>query len=108
VSYILGISAYYHDSAAALLHNGVVVSAAQEERFSRIKNDESFPVNAVQWLLKDNQITMADIDYVIFYEKPFNKFERIIETCIRFSPKGYSLFKEAIPLGFKRQTLSEN
>ena len=103
MSYILGISAYYHDSAAALLKDGVVVAAAQEERFSRKKNDEAFPEKAIQWLLKDNQITMADIDHVIFYEKPFNKFERIIETCIRFSPKGYSLFKEAMPLWLKEK-----
>ncbi len=103
MTYILGISAFYHDSAACLLKGGEIVSAIQEERFSRIKNDFSFPELAIQWILEDQKITMADIDYVIFYEKPFSKFERIIETCIRFAPKGYSLFSKAIPVWLKEK-----
>lgn len=103
MGYILGISAFYHDSAAALIKEQHIISAVQEERFSRKKNDSGFPAQAIAWILQENDITMADIDFVIFYEKPFNKFERIIETCIRFVPKGYNLFKEAIPIWLKEK-----
>ncbi|WP_409421570.1 carbamoyltransferase [Pseudaeromonas sp. ZJS20] len=103
MTYVLGISAFYHDSAAALLKNGEIVSAVQEERFSRIKNDSGFPVNAIEWILSNSKISMADINHVIFYEKPFNKFERLLETCIRFAPKGYELFSQALPMWLKEK-----
>ena len=79
---ILGISAFYHDSAAALIVDGCIVAAAQEERFTRKKHDERFPVNAVEYCLQAAQITAADIDYVGFYEKPLLKFERLLETYL--------------------------
>jgi carbamoyltransferase len=111
--YILGISAFYHDSAAALIKNGEIVAAIQEERFSRIKNDFGFPCQAIRWILTSNALTIADIDHVIFYEKPFKKFERIIESCIRFAPRGFGLYKEAIPLWlknklFQKQTIKQH
>ena len=77
---ILGISAFYHDSAAALIINGDIISAAQEERFSRKKHDSSFPSNALEFCLKSNNLTLRDIDYVVYYEKPFLTFERLLET----------------------------
>ncbi len=97
MAFILGISCYYHDSAAALIKDNIILGAVQEERFSRIKNDCSFPQHAIKWILDCHNISMADINVVIFYEKPFIKFERIIETCIRFAPKGYSLISQALP-----------
>ncbi|MGF2411716.1 MAG: carbamoyltransferase N-terminal domain-containing protein, partial [Ferruginibacter sp.] len=77
---ILGISAYYHDAAAAIIKDGVIIAAAQEERFTRIKHDESFPVNAIAFCLKEAAIEIDDLDVVVFYDKPFLKFERILET----------------------------
>ena len=111
--YILGISAFYHDSAAALIKDGVIVSAAQQERFSRIKNDFGFPGDAIEWILKENRITLANIEAVVFYEKPFVKFERILATCIRFAPKGFKIFRQAIPTWlkdklFQKHTLIES
>ncbi|SHF91939.1 carbamoyltransferase [Vibrio gazogenes] len=103
MTYILGISAFYHDSAVALLRDGEILSAVQEERFSRVKNDDVFPKNAMEWILQQHNVTMEHIDYVIFYEKPFNKFERILETCIRFAPRGYQLFSHAIPIWLKEK-----
>lgn len=99
--YVLGISAFYHDSAAALICNGQVLAAAQEERFSRIKNDSTFPKEAIKWILDSNHLSMKDINAVVFYEKPFLKFERILSTCIRLAPLGYKLFKESMPLWIK-------
>ncbi|MFM2481883.1 carbamoyltransferase [Celerinatantimonas sp. YJH-8] len=112
MAYILGISAFYHDSAAALIQGDEIVAAVQEERFTRTKNDDGFPLNSIQWLLEAHQLSMADIDYVIFYEKPLIKFERILETCIRFAPRGYQLFSQALPLWlkeklFQKQTIKE-
>ena len=86
---ILGISAYYHDSAAAIIENGKVLYAAQEERFSRIKNDASFPKNAIQFCLDEAGFNFDDIDCIAFYDKPFLKFERLLETYYAFAPKGY-------------------
>ena len=96
--YILGISAFYHDSAAALLCDGHIVAAAQEERFSRVKHDAKFPEQAVQFCLKYAGITLADIDHVVFYEKPFVKFERLLETYLSFSPRGLRSFWAAMPI----------
>ena len=97
MAYILGISSFYHDSAAALIKDNTILAAVQEERFTRIKNDHSFPLRSIVWILNQHKITMEDIDSVVFYEKPFIKFERILETCIRFAPKGYPLFNQALP-----------
>ena len=85
---ILGISAYYHDSAACLVVDGEVVAAAQEERFTRKKHDQAFPSNAIQYCLTEQGCTPADIDYVVFYDKPFLKFERLLETYLAYAPVG--------------------
>ena len=95
---ILGISAFYHDSAAALIVDGCIVAAAQEERFTRRKHDERFPINAVEYCLSAAQIKAADIDYVGFYEKPLLKFERLLETYLAYAPAGVKSFAKAMPL----------
>ena len=96
--YILGISAYYHDSAAALIRDGKIVAAAQEERFSRKKHDHDFPMRAIQDCLKQMGIEISDIDHVVFYDKPFIKFERLLETYMSFVPQGWRSFRMAMPL----------
>ncbi len=100
---ILGISAYYHDSAACLVQDGEIVSAAQEERFTRKKHDENFPKNAVDYCLKQGNIDISQVDYVVFYEKPFLKFERILETYLSFAPFGISSFLKAMPTWLKQK-----
>jgi carbamoyltransferase len=100
---ILGISAYYHDSAASLIINGDIVSAAQEERFSRKKHDESFPVNAIKYCLKEAGIGAYDLNYIVFYDKPFLKFERILETYLAFAPAGYKSFASSLPIWVKEK-----
>ena len=99
--YILGISAFYHDSAACLLKNGEIVAAAQEERFTRKKHDAGFPNYSIKYCLKEAGIPASQIDNVVFYEKPFLKFERLLETYLAFSPKGYTSFAKAMPLWIK-------
>jgi len=99
--YILGISAYYHDSGACLLHNGEIIAAAQEERFTRKKHDAGFPTYAINYCLKEAGIAEKDIDNVVFYEKPFVKFERLLETYLAFAPKGFTSFAKAMPLWIK-------
>jgi len=99
--YILGVSAHYHDSAACLIHNGKILAAAQEERFSRKKHDASFPHQAIKYCIEQVKITSTDIDYVVFYEKPFLKFERLLETYFAFVPKGIRSFALAMPLWIK-------
>jgi carbamoyltransferase len=99
--FILGISAFYHDSAASLINNGEIVAAAQEERFTRKKHDSSFPKNAIEYCLKEANINANQISYVIFYEKPFLKFERLLETYLAFAPKGFKSFAMAMPLWIK-------
>ena len=101
MTYILGISAYYHDSAACLLRDGEIIAAAQEERFSRKKHDASFPENAIKYCLKEAQIKASEIDNVVFYEKPFLKFERLLETYLAFAPKGFISFAKAMPIWIK-------
>lgn len=101
--YILGISALYHDSAAALLRDGVIVAAAQEERFTRKKHDAKFPANAVEYCLKEAGISLGDVDYVAFYDKPFLKFERLLETYVAFAPKGFQSFRMAIPVWLREK-----
>ncbi len=89
---ILGISAFYHDSAAALVRDGEIVAANQEERFTRKKHDPAFPARAIESCLQSASITPAEIDYVCFYEKPIRKFERLLETYLAFAPSGFSSF----------------
>jgi len=100
---ILGISAFYHDSAAALVQDGRIIAAAQEERFTRIKHDSDFPHNAVRYCLKEVGITPEKLDIVVFYDKPMLKFERILQTYLAFAPKGISSFFHAIPLWLKEK-----
>lgn len=101
--YILGISAFYHDSAAALLRDDEIVAAAQEERFTRIKHDPAFPRNAVRYCLAEGGIDSSDLDYVAFYEKPLVKFERLLETYLGFAPQGLLSFRKAMPLWVKHK-----
>ena len=100
---ILGISAYYHDSAAALIVDGIVTAAICEERLSRIKHDKSFPKRAIAFCVEHSSITYTDIDYVVFYEKPFRKFERILTTHIFHAPKGLKTFVKAMPIWLKER-----
>jgi carbamoyltransferase len=100
---ILGISAYYHDSAAAIVEDGKVLYAAQEERFTRIKNDASFPENAIIFCLQESGYDIKDIDLISFYDKPFLKFERILETYYAFAPRGIKSFTMAMPLWLKEK-----
>ena len=100
---ILGISAFYHDSAACLMQNGAIIAAAQEERFTRKKHDFAFPTNAVNYCLEKAKIKGKNLDYVCFYDKPFIKFERILETYLAFAPFGIRSFMMAIPLWIKQK-----
>lgn len=100
---ILGISAFYHDSAAALVHDGDILAAAQEERFSRKKHDARFPHNAVRYCLEEAGLKLADVDYVVFYDKPFLKFERLLETYVALAPKGFTSFRMAIPIWLREK-----
>jgi carbamoyltransferase len=100
---ILGISAFYHDSAAALVVDGQIVAAAQEERFTRKKHDSRFPHHALSYCLDEARITLGEVDYVAFYDKPFLKFERLLETYLAFAPKGFRSFRMAIPLWLKEK-----
>ena len=100
---ILGISAYYHDSAACLVIDGKIKAAAQEERFTRKKHDPSFPVNAIRYCLDEGETTISSIDNVVFYEKPFVKFERLLETYLGFAPRGFRSFIAAMPVWLKEK-----
>jgi len=102
-TYILGISAYYHDSAAALLRDGEIVAAGQEERFTRIKGDASFPNEAVAFRLDRAGISIDEVDLVGFYDKPLLKFERILETYLSIAPRGFGSFLKAGPLWIKEK-----
>ena len=101
--YILGISAYYHDSAACLVRDGEIISAVQEERFTRKKHDYSFPKNSINYCMQSSSLTGDDLDYVAFYDKPFLKFERILETYLQYAPKGINSFIKAMPLWIKQK-----
>ena len=101
--YILGISAYYHDSAACLIFNDEIIAAAQEERFTRKKQDESFPVNAVKYCLTQAQISISDLSAIVYYEKPFLKFERLLESYYHFAPLGLVSFVKSIPVWIKEK-----
>ena len=101
--WLLGISAYYHDSAAALVRDGEIVAAAQEERFTRKKHDADFPRNAIDYCLQEAGIRLADVDHVVFYDKPFLKFERLLETYVAFAPSGFRSFITAMPVWIKEK-----
>ena len=98
---ILGISAFYHDSAACLVRDGEIVAAAQEERFTRKKHDFNFPTNAVNYCLQEGNVAASKLDYVAFYDKPFIKFERLLETYLAYAPRGLKSFIMAMPLWLK-------
>lgn len=100
---ILGISAFYHDSAAAIIKDGVLVAAAQEERFSRKKHDAGFPENATRYCLRESGLKLSDIDYVVFYDKPLLKFERLLETYLSFAPRGLRAFLKSMPVWIKEK-----
>ena len=105
---VLGISAFYHDSAAALVRDGRVVAAAQEERFTRKKHDSGFPHNAVTFCLRQGQTVLDDIDFVVFYDKPLLKFERLIETYLAFAPRGFPSFRMALPLWLREKLFQKD
>jgi carbamoyltransferase len=105
---ILGISAYYHDSASALVVNGRIVAAVQEERFTRKKHDASFPINAVNYCLQQAGCSLSELDAVAFYDKPFLKFERLLETYLSFAPKGFSSFRRAMPLWLREKLFQKD
>ena len=102
---ILGLSAFYHDSAAALVVDGNIVAAAQEERFTRIKHDPEFPKHAVDYCLKEAGLTPEQLDYVVFYDKPLLKFDRLLETYLAFAPVGLRSFMMAMPQWLKTKLL---
>ena len=105
---ILGISAFYHDSAASILIDGKIIAAAQEERFTRIKHDSNYPFNAVNFVLNHAKLKLNDIDKIVFYEKPFLKFERLLETYVAFAPNGFRSFCKAMPLWLKEKLFQKN
>src|SRR6187399_535898 len=101
--YILGISAFYHDSAAAIIQNGEIIAAAQEERFTRKKHDPGFPTEAVKFCLKYSGLTIDQLDAVVFYDKPLLKFERLLETYYGFAPKGIQSFMMSMPVWLREK-----
>ena len=108
MSSILGISAFYHDSAACILINGKIIAAAQEERFTRIKHDSNYPSNAVEFVLNFAKLKLSEVDQIIFFEKPFLKFERLLETYVAFAPKGFLSFSKAMPIWIKDKLFQKN
>lgn len=105
---VLGVSAFYHDSAAALVEDGRIVAAAQEERFSRKKHDAGFPEQAIEYCLDAAGVSFTDIDYVAFYDKPFLKFERLLETYLAFAPRGFKSFAQAMPIWIKEKLFQKD
>ena len=105
---ILGISAFYHDSAAALIDDGKIIAAAQEERFTRKKQDSGFPVKAMEYCLEEAGTELSDIDFIAFYDKPFLKFERLMETYVAYAPKGFESFRMAMPLWIKEKLFQKS
>jgi carbamoyltransferase len=108
VSSILGISAFYHDSAACILINGKIVAAAQEERFTRKKHDPGYPQNAINFVLNYANLKLSEVDQIVFFEKPFLKFERLLETYVAFAPRGFTSFAKAMPLWIKEKLFQKN
>ena len=105
---ILGISAFYHDSAACILKDGKIIAAAQEERFTRKKNDASYPKKAIKFVLNYANLNLSEVDLIVFFEKPFLKFERLLETYVAFAPKGFVSFSKAMPLWIKEKLFQKN
>ena len=105
---VLGISAFYHDSAAAILVDGKIIAAAQEERFTRIKHDSNYPFNAIKFVLNFAKIKLSNIDNIVFFEKPFLKFERLLETYVAFAPKGFVSFSNSMPIWLKEKLFQKN
>ena len=108
MSSILGISAFYHDSAACLLKNGKIIAAAQEERFSRKKHDSRYPHHAIEFVLNYSNMKLSEIDQIVFFEKPFLKFERLLETYVAFAPRGFVSFAKAMPIWIKEKLFQKN
>ncbi len=108
MSSILGISAFYHDSAATILKDGKIIAAAQEERFTRKKHDPGYPYNAIEFVLKYSNLKLSEVDQIVFFEKPFLKFERLLETYVAFAPKGFVSFAKAMPLWIKEKLFQKN
>ena len=108
MSSILGISAFYHDSAACILKKGKIIAAAQEERFTRKKHDLNYPYNAIEFVLKYAKLKLSEVDSIVFFEKPFLKFERLLETYVAFAPKGFISFSKAMPLWIKEKLFQKN
>ena len=105
---ILGVSSFYHDSAAAIIENENLIAAAQEERFTRIKHDAGFPVNAINYCLQAANCSLNEVDYVAFYDKPFLKFERLLETYLSFAPRGFISFKAAMPIWLREKLFQKD
>ncbi|WP_440676220.1 carbamoyltransferase family protein [Candidatus Pelagibacter sp. HIMB1593] len=105
---ILGISAFYHDSAACIIKNGEIIAAAQEERFTRKKHDPNYPKNAINFVLNYSNLKLSEVDQIVFFEKPFLKFERLLETYVAFAPKGFVSFSKAMPLWIKEKLFQKN
>jgi carbamoyltransferase len=105
---ILGISAFYHDSAAALVVDGRIVAAVQEERFTRVKQDAGFPRHAIDYCLAAGGVGLDQVDYVVFYEKPFLKFERLLETYVGFAPRGLTSFATAVPIWIREKLFQKD
>ena len=105
---ILGISAFYHDSAAAIIVDGKILAAAQEERFTRKKHDSNYPYNAVEFVLKFAKLKLSNVDHIIFFEKPFLKFERLLETYVAFAPRGFKQFAKSMPIWLKEKLFQKN
>ena len=108
MSSVLGISAFFHDSAACILKDGKIIAAAQEERFTRKKYDSSYPHNAIEFVLKYANLKLSEVEYIVFFEKPFLKFERLLETYVAFAPKGFISFMKAMPLWIKEKLFQKN
>ena len=108
MSYILGISAFYHDSAACILKDGEIIAAAQEERFTRKKHDASYPFNAIEFVLKYSKIKLSEVNQIVFFEKPFLKFERLLETYVAFAPRGFTSFCKAMPIWLREKLFQKN
>ena len=108
VTCILGISAFYHDSAAALIVDGHIVAAAQEERFTRKKHDSAYPSGAIAYCLSEAGLSLDEVSHVVFYEKPFVKFERLLETYLAHAPRGIASFRMAMPLWLKEKLFQKS
>jgi len=108
VKKILGISSFYHDSSAAIIFDNEIIAAAQEERFTRIKHDKNFPLESIKYCLQESRINLSDLDFIVFFEKPFLKFERLLETYLGFAPRGFRSFYTAVPIWIKEKLFQKN